>query len=154
MEFRNIIFLLAVMALANTSCKEIKDKDANVSKGKSIVIQKQCMDGIMKQDDSLGTIRNHFCETASLSETIMQYTTSLKDLDFSDCPDIFKSAFQRHIEAWLLMMPVTNQHGELRGELHTLFDKIAVSKDSTQFKIKLKRIWDTWADIEQTIKEN
>ena len=156
MRIRNItiiVFLIAAIGLANISCNNAKGKKVNISAKKSIVSQKQCVDFIMKQDDSLGTIRNHFCETSSLSETITQYANSLTDLDFSDCPNEFTSAFNKHIEAWRQMLPIANQNNELRGELHALFDKIEVSEDSIQFKIKLKGIWDTWADIEKAIKD-
>ena len=45
-------------------------------------------------DNELGEIRNHACEQGSLSEAISGYTTSLKSLDNSNCPEKFKLAFK------------------------------------------------------------
>ena len=62
--------------------------------------QRNCIDYVLKQDDSLGTIRNHACEATSLSNTIKQYVNSVNTLDFKNCPDNFNIAFQNHLMAW------------------------------------------------------
>lgn len=114
--------------------------------------QKSCVDSVIRMDDSLGSIRNNASKTISLSETIKDYIESLNELEFNACPEKFHIAFKEHIEAWEEMIRTTDNHPEVRGEMHDLFDKIELSPDSIVFKRKLKRIWDTWAPIEEFIQ--
>lgn len=139
---RGLHYCILIFILFAYSCKAEKTKTHS----------KECIEVILKKDDSLGTIRNHACEKISLSNTINQYTSSLNNLDFLNCPEDFKNAFQLHIKAWNDMTSITNNYDSLRGEMHTLFDEIESSKDSIIFKQKLKIIWDTWAVIEKRIK--
>jgi len=111
--------------------------------------RKSCIDRVIKTDDSLGQIRNHACKTKSLSNTIKDYTSSLKELEFNDCPEEFHVAFKEHINAWEAMISITDNYPEARGEMHDLFDKIELSADSMVFKRKLKRIWNSWAPIDE-----
>ncbi len=112
-----------------------------------------CMERIIALDDSLGSLRNHQCEQVSLDQTIANYAEGLEALDFSGCPPEFVSAFTSHIRAWRDMQPVAAQFPGLRGEMHDLFDQIALSPDSTVFQSRLDRIWSTWAEIEAAMKE-
>lgn len=96
----------------------------------------------------MGTIRNHACETIPLSQTITNYTKNLEALNFNNCPEKFSLAFKAHIRAWNNMKKVTDKHDTIRGELHYLFNKLEQTKDSVEFKIYLKDIWDTWKVIE------
>ena len=132
-------FLCALLVFA---CKQ---KDTKESEGHS----KACIDSIFKKDDALGAIRNHDSEVMSLSETINRYTAELNKLDFTNCPNAFTTAFNDHIQAWDEMRVVTDQYPDLRGEMHDLFDRIEKGKDSVQFKLRLKAIWDTWEPIEK-----
>lgn len=112
-------------------------------------ISKECITNVFKIDDSLGKVRNHECEVKTLSVSIKNYTEGLDKIDFSNCPSDFKTAFEHHSKAWKNMVHLTNKYDHLRGEMHTLFDVIEVSKDSIIFKERLKDIWDTWALVEK-----
>ena len=140
-ELKNIAIFLVVV-ITTMSCKKPYDRDKSLN----------CMASIFKQDDSLGSIRNHACEKITLSKTISNYVTSMKRLDFKNCPDDFKNAFEEHEAAWKDMIQVTDNYQDLRGELHDLFDQIEASPDSLEFKKRLKLIWDTWAKIEKVSK--
>ncbi|MBT8324917.1 MAG: hypothetical protein HKN99_12220 [Winogradskyella sp.] len=113
-----------------------------------------CIDQVIKLDDSLGKKRNFDCVELSLSKTIINYTDVINSIDFSTCPDEFTTAFKSHIEAWKNMIEVTDNHDTLRGEMHDLFDSIEHTKDSLQFKIYLNAIWSTWADVEKAMEFN
>ena len=124
-------------------------KSDNPNLGKSS--NDDCIERILAEDSRLGTKRNHECERIPLDQTIQLYIDSLLRLDFNGCPENFKSAFLHHIEAWNNMIPITRSHGELRGEMHDLFDIISSDQDSTEFKVRLKSIWDTWGEVEKLI---
>ena len=122
--------------------------DAKKSKDSTTLSQKDCIDAVLKQDGALGKIRNHACETISLSKTIAQYVDAINNLDYEGCPDEFRKAFKSHTAAWSEMGKFTENYPDLRGEMHDLFDSIEKTKDSTTFKPLLKAIWDTWSSIE------
>jgi len=111
----------------------------------------ECIAQIIAQDERLGAIRNHASIQLSLSLAIDQYTAALKELDYTQCPEGFSIALTRHVQAWEDMKSVTDQFPELRGEMHALFDSIAESDRKTKFDVKLKMIWDTWAEVESEI---
>ncbi len=146
MKHRAQMALLLIM-FSVASCK--KDKS---SKHSDLVSQKECIDNILKQDDSLGKIRNASCKQVSLSKSLTNYTNEINQFNYNNCPEIFSKAFKTHEAAWNDIMVITNKYPNLRGEMHDLFDQIEVGSDSTQFKILLKNIWDTWADVETTSK--
>lgn len=108
-----------------------------------------CMLQIFAADDSLGSIRNHDPEKIELGVSIERYTSALNQLDFTNCPNDFQEAYQKHIFAWMKMTRVAHRFPDLRGEMHDLFDEIEESEMQDQFKPLLKEIWDTWAVIEQ-----
>lgn len=110
----------------------------------------QCVKEVFAQDDSLGSVRNHACETIPLSQTIVNYTSALKKLDFQHCPEEFEKAFKAHWIAWENMISVVDKYPDMRGEMHDLFDQIELSPDSSSFKLSLKAIWDTWAVVEKS----
>ncbi|WP_298898925.1 hypothetical protein [uncultured Psychroserpens sp.] len=141
---KSIQIFMAVLFLLG--CKNPEEK-AN-----TIVSKDDCIKAVFEKDSILGNIRNHSSEKISLSETITNYSNDLKKLDFSNCPDAFKLAFHEHIDAWIKMKDITNKYPLLRGELHAIFDQIEQSKDSTEFKLHLKGIWDTWTQIEESYK--
>ena len=107
-----------------------------------------CVSYILERDSELGKTRNHECETLTLHKTIDNYTEAMEHLNFEGCPEKFKSAFKDHISAWDAMGEFTKRHSGLRGEMHVLFDSIEKTQDSSKFKLLLKTIWDTWADVE------
>ncbi|KAA3625396.1 MAG: hypothetical protein DWQ02_21840 [Bacteroidetes bacterium] len=142
-----IIFLALALFLA--SC------DSNVNKepkNTETVNSSSCIELTLKMDDSLGTVRNHACETISLSATIDQYVKELQSLDYKGCPDSFINSFDNHLDAWTKMIPLTDKYPGLRGEMHVLFDEIKAGTDSVEFNQKLKAIWDTWAEVEKFVK--
>lgn len=110
------------------------------------------MDKIFKQDDELGKSRNHYCKTHTLSETVLQYTHALEQLDFTDCPENFTKAFQNHRKAWLAILPITNKNETLRGEMHQLFKEIENGADGETFKKLVAEIWRTWDEVEKARK--
>lgn len=117
-------------------------------------IEKECITSIIAADDSLGKIRNHACENATLSMSIRNYVSGLKKLNFKNCPPGFEKAFDKHKKAWIAMLKITNKYPDMRGEMHELFDQLDKGNDAIEFKKYLKNIWDTWADIEKFIKSN
>jgi DNA phosphorothioation-dependent restriction protein DptG len=143
-----ICFLIGVFI----SCNQYDTKEQQETKGLTKVEQ-YCIQQVIDLDDSLGTIRNHACETISLSETIDQYAAAMDKINYKDCPEKFTEAFAKHREAWKAMKDVTDNYPELRGEMHTLFDQIEKGKDSSLFKPRLKNIWDTWGAVEPFISK-
>ena len=129
------------------SCNQSATKEQQETKGPTAAEQ-QCIQNVIALDDSLGTIRNHACETISLSETIEHYAAAMEKINYEDCPEEFAVAFVKHRQAWMAMTAVTDKYSDLRGEMHTLFDQIEKGKDSTLFKPLLKNIWDTWGAVE------
>lgn len=110
--------------------------------------EQACIEHIIAMDDSLGKVRNHACETISLSQTIVDYVQGMNDLDFGSCPKEFTQAFTNHKNAWLRTLKVTDGYPDLRGEMHDLFDAIEAGPDSSDFKPLVKSIWDTWGEVE------
>ena len=144
----HILGLLAILILFLQSCQP-----------KNIPVQhleakhEQCIQNIIANDASLGKIRNHACENISLTETIINYVDGIGELDFTQCPMTFLHAFDRHIKAWQEMTEVTDEYDSLRGEMHVLFDQIKKGPHAETFEVRLKKIWDTWADIEKFTKK-
>lgn len=104
-------------------------------------------------DASLGKIRNHDCETISLSQTILKYTQGVKKINYSNCPKEFVDAFENHRQAWIKMLSVTDKYPDLKGEIHDLFNILEKGNDKETFKPLLKSIWDTWGEVENAMKE-
>ncbi|CAL2102311.1 conserved protein of unknown function [Tenacibaculum sp. 190130A14a] len=137
-----LLFLFAcLLILAN--CKNNKH---------TFTKTKNCVELIVKKDDSLGSIRNHDSKKISLSSTIDKYISSVEKLHFSDCSKDFNKAFQNHLSAWKDMKAVTDNHTLLRGEMHSLFDSIKQTNDSLVFTKKLTAIFDTWKTVEIAIE--
>lgn len=143
----NISFWKLISLLAFLSFSACGNPPNSVNLERTNDEYKTCIEYILAADDSLGKMRNHACEEFSLSKTIEDYTASLRALDWNACPIEFTSSFEAHIKAWENMTPVTNNYDSLRGEMHDLFDIIAVSSDSTLFNERLDHIWSTWDSI-------
>ena len=111
-----------------------------------------CVAYVLAQDDSLGAIRNHACETISLAETIRNYTDGLEHINYNGCPAEFKEAFKAHWEAWRQMIPLVEKYPNLRGEMHDLFDVLEEGEHADEFKPLLQAIWDTWGEVEKAKK--
>ncbi|MFN0014901.1 MAG: YybH family protein [Saprospiraceae bacterium] len=106
-----------------------------------------CMGDALALDDSLGRVRNHACKTISLSQTIRQYATAIEKIGVG-CPDAFAAGFKKHAAAWIALLPVTDRHPDLRGEMHLLFKQLESGQGGEVFKSLVKTVWDTWAEIE------
>lgn len=109
---------------------------------------KNCVEVVLEADEELGTNRNEVSLVLSLDEAIDVYVSGTSKLDFSDCPKEFEVAFRGHIEAWKQMQNFTRNYPDLRGEMHDLFDQLAVSKDSVRFRELESEIWQSWARVE------
>lgn len=141
----NLIFSLFMFPLLG--CKESgKEMDSNQDFTRKEI---SCIRRMLKEDDSLGSIRNEAGRKMPVSKSIKQYTEALEALSFKRCPPGFTEAFKEHKKAWEEMLPVTDKYSGLRGELHEIFDSIAVSKDSAEFKTRLDKIWSTWELVEK-----
>lgn len=140
----------ASLGLINDLHKKLQKKDIVQAPAKPApqVRMKQ----VIALDDSLGKVRNRACERISLSETIRQYAMGLEKIDYSGCPDVFVAGFRQHREAWLALLPFTDRHAQLRGEMHDLFKKIETGPDGEPFKGTVKKVWDTWALIEAAMQ--
>ncbi|WP_411766995.1 hypothetical protein [Winogradskyella sp. A3E31] len=138
---------VAILSFGLFNCGHSK-KESNKNTLNTLHVKERCIENILKQDDSLGSVRNYACESMSLSNTINQYVNAIEKLNFEKCPEEFHKAFKSHTAAWSNMGEFTEAYSDLRGEMHDLFDQIEKSKDSTEFKLLLDAIWDTWKDVE------
>lgn len=144
MKLEYLIVLLSILGCKNSGSK---DTDAHIySKSKQTI----CIERIFEQDSILGGIRNRAPQSTTLSEAVITYTNNLESLDYTNCPDDFVQAFQQHIDAWKKITIITDNYPSLRGELHDVFSEVELTKDSTRFKALVKRIWDTWAEVEKS----
>lgn len=114
---------------------------------------KKCISAVIQSDDSVGKIRNHACETVSLSLAIRNYLAALDGLDIAACPEDFTAAFTKHKQAWLNMLAITDKYPNFRGEMHILFDQLKNSNDAAAFNERLDKIWETWAQVEKSIRQ-
>ena len=146
-----ILFLASILCSACGAGNKNSTTSNSTSK-QNQEVSKACIDRVIALDDSLGTIRNHACESISLSKTIHQYVDALKQIDFQQCPTAFTAAFQKHLQAWSAMTLVTDKYPAMRGEMHDLFDIIEQGEHQAAFKPRLKAIWDTWKEIEIAMK--
>ena len=139
---------------AETDAQPTHEKAEKAEKAVLSLDASQCITNVFAQDDKLGKIRNHACEKISLSETIDNYVAGLEAVDFSNCPTAFHQAFVNHMDAWKKMSVVTSKYGDMRGEMHDLFDSIEKNKEDEEFPKRLKAIWDTWSIVETTSKDD
>ncbi|MBK7938656.1 MAG: hypothetical protein IPJ82_16920 [Lewinellaceae bacterium] len=125
-----------------------------ISAEKAMPVQKpnDCMARVIVLDDSLGKARNRACQTVSLSETIRQYADGMEKISYRGCPSDFTEAFRKHREAWLALIPVTDQYPGLRGEMHVLFKQLESGEHAERFKPLVETVWDTWAEVEAAMK--
>lgn len=143
MSIKTFLFLFVISFLA--SCTAVTKDNA--------LPQTDCIYRVMAVDDSLGKIRNRECETLPLSQTIVNYTKAMQQIETKDCPDAFLKAYSSHKEAWNAMLPITDNYPKLRGEMHVLFKQLEQSPDSVAFKKQQAAIWTTWAAVEPFFKK-
>ena len=115
---------------------------------------KTCIDRIISGDSEYGTIRNHDPEEMPISQAIVNYVRNIRSMDYSNCPEDFSSLFNAHILAWEELIPLTEKHLELRGEMHDVFNEIEKSGDADQFNQGVKKIWETWGELEEWMKQH
>lgn len=111
-----------------------------------------CMQQVISMDESLGGIRTRASENISLSASINQYIESTNIINLEDCPKDFREAFEKHQQAWLNTLVITDKYPSLRGQMHILFEQIAQGEDAEALAPLVKNIGDTWVAVEQTIK--
>ncbi len=140
--------LIISTAILIVSCTPNNSKSAD-----KLSPEQACIQNVLMLDDSIGAVRNHACETISIAETIRDYVAGMQSADFSNCPDVFKNAFEDHRQAWLNMIPLVEKYPTMRGEMHDLFDELEKGEDATEFEPLLKAIWDTWAEVEKAKEE-
>ncbi len=145
------LFLLCCIFLL--SCDNADSKQQNPTAAQTTISPQKAIEKVIAQDETLGGIRNHACETIPLAITIQQYADGLGEIDFSNCPEEFTKAFARHRDAWVQMIPFVEKYPDLRGEMHDLFDQFEKGDEADIFKPLLKAIWDTWAEVEEAMKE-
>ena len=150
LDVRLQVFPLFILLTVAFSCKQTGSNEPSQVDSSQVV---DCIDRIMASDSSLGAKRNHECEEIPLSKVISNYTTSLSNLDFSNCDEAFILAFEAHIKAWETMIPTMVPYDDLRGEMHDLFDKIDVGKDSLIFRKQLAEVWSTWGSVEAVVQK-
>ncbi len=136
------LFLISILIL---SCKNQSRQDSNSR-------ELNCIEAIIQKDNGLGQTRNLACKRQSLSKTIQEYISALEKLDFQDCPDDFTTAFQLHLKAWEAILPLTDEHPEMRGEMHQLFNILGDRENGEVFKAKVNDIWTTWSEVEKAME--
>ena len=143
------LLLILIILFFFIACK----KGENRNTLNTISLEEQhvnCIEDIFEKDSVLGEIRNHAPKAMALSEAINSYTHDLESLDFSNCPENFTASFKKHIEAWKMVTKVSDKYPALRGELHDIFEALETGSDSTEFKLLLKEVWDTWNVVKES----
>ncbi|MBT8308689.1 MAG: hypothetical protein KJN85_17255 [Maribacter sp.] len=144
MIHRSLIILILLLGCRHTAEKQ---KNTDIAIDEDAIA---CVQMVFEKDSILGEIRNHSPEKISLSESIDNYTHELESMDFTHCPEKFRSSFNAHIKAWQQLRSVTDKYPSMRGELHDIFARLKKSGDSTEFKALVQKVWDTW----DLVKEN
>jgi len=106
-------------------------------------------------DAELGAARNHAPETGPLADAVREYVAGLENIDYDGCPEGFATAFGRHRAAWADSIDFFAQFGELRGEMHVLFEEIRRRGGETQDQLEAHEaeIWGTWSEVEDAARE-
>lgn len=147
------ISCFVLLCFITLSCKQPASKVEKSADKNNKVSKQECIDRVIALDNSLGKIRNHDCKTVSLSQAILNYTQGIKKIDYSNCPETFIVAFEKHRQAWLEILSVTDEYPNLRGEMHDLFKILEEGNNKEDFKPLLESIWDTWGEIEKSMEE-
>jgi hypothetical protein len=116
------------------------------------ITQGQCIDSVIKQDSLLRHKRNLRCKEVAPSQAIREYAAGIDQINFTQCPALFATAFQQYKKAWLGMARVTDQYSKLRGELHEVLQEVANSKNAVEFRQQLQVLIDTWAEVEKAVQ--
>ena len=108
---------------------------------------------VIEQDNWLGTVRNHAPENAPIARAVEAYVAGLDALDLEHCPPDFRLALRRHRNAWHDSIAFFEQHAELRGELHDVFDAIRAKGGTPRSGLEAVEagIWGTWAEVEEAM---
>ena len=111
---------------------------------------------ILEQDAELAAKRDRATEKQSAARTAAEYVQAMRKLDYSKTPPEFREAFEKHINAWDKSITFLEQHDDVRGEMHELFDKIREKSRNDKMKLEshVAQIFATWEDVEASAKEN
>ena len=105
----------------------------------------------LAHDARLGATRNEASKTKSIARAIEEYVQGLDALDLQDCPEGFAAALRNHRDAWQDSIEFFEQFGDLRGELHEIFDEIYEMGGSVRVEFEKVRseITSTWEEVEK-----
>ncbi len=108
---------------------------------------------VLEIDRVLAAQRNQMPQTLPPADAIDAYVTGLAAIDFTNCPQDFADAYEKHRQAWAAAIPLLKEHSQLRGELHHLFDQMRQLDPAVgeQLNSHLQSISDTWSDVETTL---
>ncbi len=143
--------LLALLVLVVTGCGgKGSQGDSRAPGGGMTVDEVTAIYDVLALDSELGIIRNSATKTKPLSTAIREYVAALDTVDFSACPEDFTEAFRFHRNAWEESIQFFEQFGDLRGEMHELFEEIrgrdVAMRDALE-RIEVP-IWDSWREVE------
>jgi len=106
-----------------------------------------CVQRVLEADTRLGQERDQASLNRPVGTVARRYADALKQLDFTDCPPPFTSAFARHAQAWAESADFLDRFAEERGELHALFTAIKTRKEGAGLADHEAHIWSTWAEV-------
>ena len=117
------------------------------------ITSEQAIRSVLARDELIGKERNLNPHRMSLAESVRQYVEGMEAIDTSDCPDDFTRAFRRHQAAWVDLEQPLEQYGDLRGEMHDLFDIIEGPDNpgAEDFKPLVANIWSTWEEVQASL---
>ncbi|MDX1741261.1 MAG: hypothetical protein R3178_08215 [Rhodothermales bacterium] len=149
---RHTQMLLAVVLPAVLGCGGEPSRNGNeaMRAGGTTVGEVTAIYDVLAIDSELGIIRNSATETKPLSTAIRNYVSALDTVDFSACPEDFTEAFRYHRNAWEESIPFFEPFGDLRGEMHDLFEEIRDQSMDTRDALERVEvpIWDSWREVE------
>ena len=116
--------------------------------------QRAAMEQVLAQDAQAGAARNRAPKQQPLAEVVRVYVVELRAFDLSRTPADFQSAWLAHAAAWEALLPYLQQHAEMRGEMHALFDWLLSESNpsAAEFERLHAQIWSTWAQIETAVE--
>ena len=108
---------------------------------------------VLAADEDAGAVRNEVPHAAPVAQAVRDYVKDLDALDYEGCPADFVAAFRTHRDAWVLMGEYLEPFGDLRGEMHDVFDRIGVDSNPTagEFQRLLGDVWSTWGEVETSL---
>ncbi len=105
---------------------------------------------ILEIDKELGSKRNQRSRTVSIGVAVREYVANVKAIDLARCPRPFRKALENHLAAWTDSLKFFDTVPDLRGEMHSLFDKLRSEEATRESILEIeKAIWGTWMEVEK-----